>query len=450
MPKAGLSAVISKSAVRNQGSTMKLGVINLGCPKNTVDTEVMMSYLRDFTITKNPADADYILINTCGFLKASRIESTRAISDMLKNRKCKVIVAGCFVTKELKKLRKKFKEVYAWVGVNDISNIRKAVEQGGVYTDSAPCVYKGMEHVTLLNPYSAYVKISDGCNHRCSFCVIPSIKGKYRSRKIGDIAGEIKGLVDSGVSEINLISQDLTCYGRDNYGRPMIGRLMKEILKRTKKFFWLRLLYLYPDLAAIKGIVEVMAKDTRVCRYLDIPFQHISDGVLKSMKRGYTGKHIEKVIEHIKSSLPGVHIRTSFIAGYPRETEDDLKKLEDFIGFGYVEKAGIFAYSDEPGTHAYTLKPKINPGVIKQRQKRLALASAKVCYYNNSMETGKTKKVLVIGKRAKGIYMGRTEENAPDIDNYIIFNSGKLFKPGDFARVKVTGYEKFDLLGDAI
>ena len=429
---------------------MKLGVINLGCPKNTVDTEVMMSYLRDFTLTQNPSDADYILINTCGFLKASRLESTEAISDMLKNKKSKVIVAGCFVTKELKALKKKFKTVHAWVGVNDISNIRLAVEKGGVYTNSAPCVYKGKEHVTLLNPYSAYVKISDGCNHRCSFCVIPSIKGKYRSRKIEDIAEEVKGLVESGVSEINLISQDLTYYGRDNYGKPMIGKLMQAILKKTKKFFWLRLLYLYPDFAAIKEIVKVMAGDVRVCRYMDIPFQHISDKILKSMKRGYDRLKVENVIEHIKSTLPAVHLRTSFITGYPGEAQNDFNELKEFISAGYIEKAGIFPYSDEPGTYAFTVKPKIAPAVIKNRQKTLALASAEVCYYNNSKETGKVKRVLVIGERSKSIYMGRTEENAPDIDNYIIFSSKKTFKPGDFAMVKVTGFEKFDLLGAAI
>lgn len=429
---------------------MKLGVINLGCPKNTVDTEVMMSYLRDYTLTTNPSDADYILINTCGFLKASRLESSKAISDMLKNKKCKVIVAGCFVTKDLKNLKKKYKAVYAWVGVNDISNIRRALEKGGVYTNSDPCVYKGKEHVTLLNPYSAYVKISDGCNHRCSFCVIPSIKGKYRSRKIEDIAQEVKTLVESGVSEINLISQDLTYYGRDNYGGPKIGRLMRAILKKTKKFFWLRLLYLYPDYGPIKDIVEVMIKDQRVCRYLDIPFQHVSDNILKSMKRCYTRDEVQKVIEYIKLELPAVSLRTSFITGYPGETASDFKKLEEFISSGYIEKSGIFAYSDEPGTCAYALKPKIKPAVIKQRQKILAAAAAEVCYFNNSREAGKIKKVIVIGERAKGIYMGRTEENAPDIDNYIIFKSKKIFKPGDFAKVLVSGFEKFDLIGAAI
>jgi ribosomal protein S12 methylthiotransferase len=427
---------------------MKLGVVNLGCAKNTVDTEVMMSYLRDMTLTNDPAHADYILINTCGFLKAARTESTRAISDMLKCKKARVIVAGCFVTKDLKNLMKKFKSVYAWVGVNDISNIRKAVEEGGVFVNAAPCVYKGEEHVTLLNPYSAYVKVSDGCNHRCAFCVIPSIKGRYRSRKTGDIANEVKALVDAGVKEINLISQDLTYYGRDNYGRLMIGALLKQILKKTKKFFWLRLLYLYPDVEAIKEITEIMEKDRRVCRYMDIPFQHVSDKILKSMKRGYGKKEITGIIEFVRSRIPSISLRTSFIAGFPGETENDFNELYDFIRAGYVDKAGIFEYSDEPGTNAAALGKKLSARMIASRQKRLALASAKVCYYNNSREAGKVKKVLVIGARKKFSYMGRTEENAPDIDNYILFESKRKLKAGDFTDVTVTGYDKYDLTGD--
>ncbi len=427
---------------------MKLGVINLGCPKNTVDTEVMISYLSDFHLTSNPAEADYILINTCGFLKASRDESTGAISDMLENKNAKVIVAGCFVTKDIKNLKKRFKNVHAWVGVNDMSNIRKAVEKGGLYLDSAPCVYKGKEHVTLLNPYSAYVKISDGCNHRCSFCTIPSIKGRYRSRKIEDIADEINTLVKSGVKEVNLISQDLTYYGRDNYGKPVLGKLLAAITKKVKKDFWLRLLYLYPDFAVIKDIVKAMKNDKRICRYMDIPFQHVSDRVLKSMKRGYGKMDITDIISYVKAQAPGMSLRTSFITGYPGETNAEFEELLNFISAGYVEKSGIFPYSDEQGTYAAGIKPKTAFAVIKRRQESLALASADVCYYNNSKEKGQTKKTLVIGRRSKNLFLGRTGDNAPDIDNYILVKSKKNLKTGEFYDVKITGFNKFDLIGE--
>jgi ribosomal protein S12 methylthiotransferase len=427
---------------------MKLGVINLGCPKNTVDTEVMLSYLRDFTLTTDPSEADYILINTCGFLKASRDESSGAIADMLKVKKAKVIVAGCFVTKDIENLKKRFTGVHAWVGINDMSNIRKAVEKGGLYLGSAPCVYGGKEHVTLLNPYSAYVKISDGCNHRCSFCTIPSIKGRYRSRKIDDIAAEVKELVDSGVKEINLISQDLTYYGRDNYKKPVLGRLLKAILKKTKKYFWLRLLYLYPDIGVIKDIISVMKNDDRVCRYMDIPFQHVSAHILASMKRGYGPGRIREIIAYSKAEAPGISIRTSFITGYPGETKADLNELEDFIRDGYVEKAGIFAYSDEPGTRAAELKGKVGEKEALRRKKILSLASAQVCYYNNEKQNGKKAEVLVIGKREKGVYLGRTQDNAPDIDNYIIIRSKKPLTTGVFYKAVVKGFDRFDLLGE--
>jgi ribosomal protein S12 methylthiotransferase len=368
---------------------------------------------------------------------------------MLKNKNAKVIVAGCFVTKDINKLKKHFKNVHAWIGVNDMSNIRQAVAKGGTYINSAPCVYKGKEHVMLLNPYSAYVKISDGCNHRCAFCTIPSIKGKYRSRGIGDIAQEIKGLVDSGVKEINLISQDLTYFGTDNYGRAMLGALLKAILKKTKKFFWLRLLYLYPDPDAVRSVIEVMKGDRRVCRYMDIPFQHVSSSILRSMKRGYDADKIKEIIKYAKYNIPDISIRTSFIAGYPGETREDFVLLESFIKAGYVEKAGIFAYSDEPGTFAAGLKGKIKAAEIERRRGILSLAAADICYYNNERQTGKIRKSIIIGKKKAGVYIGRTEDNAPDIDNYIIIRSKNELTTGSFHDVTVTGYDRFDLSGEA-
>ncbi|HNZ30009.1 MAG TPA: 30S ribosomal protein S12 methylthiotransferase RimO, partial [Candidatus Goldiibacteriota bacterium] len=246
---------------------MKLGVISLGCPKNTVDTECMLSCLDSALLTTNPSDADVILINTCAFLKSARDESAGAINEMLllkeKNPALKIVVAGCFVSKDLKTLKEKFKGVNAWVGVNNISDIKTAIEKGGEFVNEKPFIYKSSGHTALLNPYSAYVKISEGCNHKCSFCAIPSIKGKYRSRAIQDIASETAAMAGAGIKEINLISQDLVYYGTDIYGEKKLDLLMSSILKKTKKYFWLRLLYLYPDLSLIKRIVKVMKSDER-------------------------------------------------------------------------------------------------------------------------------------------------------------------------------------------
>ena len=426
---------------------MKLGVISLGCPKNTVDTEVMLSYLKDFQLTNDPKRADYVLINTCGFLKASRDEAGGAIAEMLSIKRLKVIVTGCFVTKDIDNLKKKYKNVHAWVGVNDMANIRSAIEKGGTFTTSKPCVYSSREHTVLLNGSSAYVKISDGCDHLCSFCTIPSIKGRYRSRKMEDIVEEIKNLIAYGVKEINLISQDLAYYGRDNYGEKKLPGLLEKIIASTDKYFWIRLLYLYPDVSVIKKVAGVMQKDERICRYLDIPFQHVSDRILLSMRRGHGLDRIMEIIGHVRKKIPGVCLRSSFITGYPGETNADFNSLKNFISAGHIDKAGIFAYSAEPGTRAYTLPGGVKEKTALARQKILALASAEVCYYNNRREKGKKKKVLVIGARAGGTYLARTQENAPDIDGYVLIKSKKNLRSGEFYDAAITGYSKFDLKG---
>jgi ribosomal protein S12 methylthiotransferase len=431
---------------------MKIGIVNLGCPKNTVDTECMLSALNGFSITTSAKDADVILINTCAFLREAREESAKAVSDMLgeKRKGAKVIVAGCFVTRDLPGLRKKFPGVHAWLGVNDLMNIGGAVKSGGVFTGSAPYIYKSSQHTVMLNPYSAYVKISDGCNHRCSFCVIPSIKGRYRSRKIQDIALEIKNLVNGGIKEINLISQDLTYYGRDIYGRSVLDRLVRAILKKTKKYFWLRLLYLYPDLSVIRGVAGIMPEDPRLCRYVDIPFQHVNDRILRSMKRGYGKREIIRCVELLRSVPGGVTIRSSFIAGYPGETEKEFADLLDFTAVGVVDKAGVFPYSDEPGTAAYKLRGKLSKKTIDARKKRLILASSRVYYYNNKRQVGLTRQVLITGEKAKNTYLARTQENAPDIDSYITVRAGRKLKTGGFYEVRITGMKNYELAGEEI
>ncbi|MCE5301435.1 MAG: 30S ribosomal protein S12 methylthiotransferase RimO [Spirochaetia bacterium] len=427
---------------------MKLGIINLGCPKNTVDTEVMVSYLRDFQLTSDPKQADYIIINTCAFLASARKESSDAIEEMLKKSRARVIVAGCFPSKEGRKLVKKHPGVYAWVGVNDIANIRHAVTKGGVYLDHEPYVYGKKEHVVLINSYSAYVKISEGCNHRCSFCTIPSIKGAYRSRMPGDIASEVASIVDAGVKEVNLISQDLTYYGMDNYGKPVLAFLLKKILKKTKKKFWLRLLYLYPDIGVIRSVVRVMKKDSRICRYIDIPFQHVDDRILRSMRRGYDRERIGEVVELLRKEVPGITIRSSFITGYPGETVREFEELLGFIKAGYVDRPGVFGYSDEPGTCAHKLTGKVAPAEIARRSRIIKLESEKICDYNNSKTVGSVRRVLVTGIKSRGIYYGRTEGSAPDIDSYTIFRSTTVLNPGDMVNVLITGAKGADLYGE--
>ncbi|HRU40066.1 MAG TPA: MiaB/RimO family radical SAM methylthiotransferase, partial [Candidatus Goldiibacteriota bacterium] len=390
---------------------MKIGVISLGCPKNTVDTECMLSMLPAHTLTGDPKQADAIIINTCAFLKAARDESAQAVRDMSRAAKkgARIIIAGCFVSKDFKALKKMFPEAHAFVGINNIPDIGRALSEGGVFTSGKPFVYEGRQHRAVLNPYSVYVKISEGCNHACSFCAIPGIKGKYRSRQIDDISLEVKKLVDSGAREINLISQDLSYYGVDNYGSPALAKLLSAILGATKKKFWLRLLYLYPDLRVIRQVVEVMKKDSRVCRYIDMPLQHINDRILKSMRRGYNREQAMETLREIRK-VPGVCIRSSFIAGYPSETEKEFTELLDFVSAGYVDKPGVFGYSDEPGTASCALKGKLSRKAVESRVRRLTLASAGVCRYNDEKLAGLVKEALVVTRLSDRKYAARTEE----------------------------------------
>ncbi|MCX7697997.1 MAG: 30S ribosomal protein S12 methylthiotransferase RimO [Candidatus Goldbacteria bacterium] len=421
---------------------MNIGIINLGCPKNTVDIECMLSFLEDFTITKNPENADVIIINTCGFLKKAREESEKAIKDMLrykeKNTNLKIIVSGCLVEKEKENLIDKYKDVHSFIGVNELKKIFAAIKTGGVYLNTKPYIYSAKEHKVLLNEISAYVKIADGCNRKCSFCVIPQIKGKYRSRKIDDIVAEIKNLISTGVKEINLISQDSSYYGVDIYGKKKLPDLIEKILKQIKDYFWLRIMYLYPDFDIVKKLIKIMKKDRRLCRYFDIPFQHINDNILRDMKRGHKKNYIIKIIKYIRKQIENAVIRSSFIVGFPGEGKKEYNELLDFIKQGVIDKPGFFAYSDEPGTEAFLLKNKNNSKKIKMRLKKLTVVSKKICYYNNKKLKNKKIECLIVGNKNKNIFLARNQNNAPDVDDFILLENYGNIQKGKFYKVRIN------------
>jgi len=419
----------------------KIGLVNLGCPKNLVDLEVMLSFLKNYLITLNPRQADFLIINTCAFIKSARRESIDTIKTILKQKgkNTKVIVTGCFVSKDFKLLKDKFNDIYAWVGVNNLADIKDAIKKGGIYLSSKPFIYKSKNRTVLLNNCSAYVKISDGCNHKCSFCIIPFIKGKYRSRNIEDIVDEVKNLVAAGVKEINLISQDTSYYGKDIYNYFAIDKLLKKILKNIKKYFWLRLMYLYPNFSIINKIVKIMKNDKRVCRYFDLPFQHINTDILSAMHRGYSRNEIERIINFIKKELPDSVIRSSFITGYPGETKKQFNELLFFIKNGKIDKPGFFKYSDEKGTQSFNCKNKISKDVINKRFKILTLAAKKISNYDSN---GVVKKVLITGIKNKNLYTGRTQTNAPDIDDYLLVSSKESLQTGNFYDIKTEKKER--------
>jgi ribosomal protein S12 methylthiotransferase len=413
-----------------------IGLINLGCPKNIVDLEVMLSFLDGYSITLNVKEADFIIINTCAFIKSARRETMSVIKTVFKNRskRAKVIIAGCFVSKDVKLLMNKFKDVYAWIGVNDIQNIHNALTNGGIFVSSKPFIYNNKQRKVLLNSYSAYVKISEGCNHKCSFCVIPEIKGRYRSREIKDIVNEIKNLTNAGIKEINLISQDSSFYGKDFYGCHTLDKLIKEVLKSVKEYFWIRIMYLYPDFNLIKRVVDLMKKDRRICRYFDIPFQHVNNEILRDMQRGYSLDDVESIINFIKHELPDAVIRSSFIAGYPGETTGQFKELLFFIKNDKIDLPGFFKYSDEHGTPAYNKKNKVGNELINKRYNVLLRAAKKIRRHNKKDEK---EKVLITGIKKKNLYVARTQQNAPDIDDYLLISSEKDLITGNFYDIKI-------------
>ncbi len=424
-----------------QKNNLNIGVINLGCPKNTVDMECMLSSLKNFTITKEPNKADVIIINTCGFLKKARLESEKAIKDMLKykkeNKKLKIIIAGCYVEKEKEKLIKKYKNyIHSFIGVNDLNKILRSIKYGGEYLDSKPYIYNSNERKILLNEISTYVKIADGCNRKCSFCVIPQIKGSYRSRTIDDIIKEIKNLIAAGVKEINLISQDSSYYGVDIYGKKKLIDLIKKILKEIKEYFWLRIMYLYPDFSIVKDLVKIMKIDKRLCRYFDMPFQHINNKILHNMKRGHNKEYLLKIIKYIKKEIKDAVIRSSFIVGFPGEGEKEYNELLCFIKQGLIDKPGFFLYSDEPGTDAFNLENKNDLKEIKKRYKKLTVVAKNICYYNNKKLKNKIVNCLIVGNKNKNFFLGRTQYNAPDIDDYIVLNNNNIAK-GNFYKIKI-------------
>lgn len=420
---------------------MKLGIVNLGCPKNTVDMECMISLLGGPVITTDPAEADVIIINTCAFLKSARKESEEAISGMLSYRKnnpgLKVIVSGCFVSKDRKMLAEKFRDIHSFVGINDIYSIKQAVEKSGSYCSAPPFTYKNNDHNVILNPYSVYVKISEGCNHKCSFCIIPSIKGRYRSRGKKDIINEVKKLAGAGVKEINLISQDLSYYGKDLKKNAGLPGLVRGILNAVDEKIWIRLMYLYPDKEVLSGLADIMKKDSRLVKYMDIPFQHITDPMLASMRRGYRKKDITAIISMLRAKAPDITLRSSFIAGYPGESKKDFNELKDFILSGAVDKPGIFLYSDEPDSFSYRLKGKVSEKTAALRCRSLMLDSEKVCLYNNKSKIKKEMSALVLGRISKNRYIGRFETDAPDVDSFVNIRADKSLKEGSFIKAAV-------------
>lgn len=426
---------------------MRIWMDTLGCPKNEADSDVIKSLLigKGYEVVEELLDADLAIINTCAFISDAKEESVNEIFNVINGREkksLKIIVHGCLVQRYFKELRGQIPEVDSFLGIVSPEKVVEAVKNIQDLFEPPDPVYKFLGR-TIDDKSYAYVKIGDGCDRRCTFCAIPNIKGPLKNRDFEEIIKEIRYLVDHGKKEIILVSQDLTNY---SYG----GKNLIDLLRKIDDIdgdFWVRLLYLYPD-GVSDDLVEMIRNSKKILRYFDIPLQHASEKILKFMNRTPSIQDVERKLLTIREKIPDAILRTTFIVGFPGEDEDDFKKLMEFVRQIQFDRLGAFIYSDEEGTGAFVLIPKVRKDVAKRRISKLMNLQKEISFSKNERLIGKKMKVIV-DEVDEDLYTGRTYMDAPEIDGYVHFNSSKSLKVGDFVQVRIESYEFYDLEGSA-
>jgi len=438
----------------------KIGMVSLGCPKNQVDAEIMLSLLRNggFEITGDERLADAIIVNTCGFIesaKAEAIENILEVSGYKENGNLKaLIVTGCMAERYRDEVKKEIPEIDAVVGIGsnkDIVAIVKAALEGKgelCFDEKSELLLSG-ERVLSTPKYTAYLRIADGCDNKCTYCAIPSIRGGFRSRMMEDVLAEAKGLAENGVKELVLIAQDTTRYGEDIYGRLELPVLLKELCK-INGIEWIRLLYIYPD-RITDELLNVMAEEEKILKYLDIPLQHASGKILKRMNRSGDRESLTALLNKVRAKMPDMTIRTTFIVGFPDEDENDFRELAEFIKEIKFDRLGCFTYSMEEGTPAALFDNQIEEDVKARRMEVIMLEQSEVMEAINEAKVGTTASVLVEGfDSLNKCYYGRTKADAPDIDGKVFFETKKSFLPGDIILVEITDTLEYDVIGTVI
>ena len=444
----------------------KLYIETLGCPKNFNDSEGIGGIWEAAggEITASPQEADVVLVNTCGFINDAKVESIDAIFDMTRlPNKPKIIVSGCLSQRYGQQLADEIPEIDYLLGVNDYENLPEIIGgQQRIHTSGAPACFNEFSNRKLPDThYSATLRIAEGCNNCCAYCVIPRIRGPYRSRPEEKVLEEAEVLAKAGVRELILIAQDLTEYGRDLYGELRLASLLRKLCRiggddLDKGFRWIRLMYCYED-RITDELIEVMASEERICKYIDIPLQHISDSVLKAMRRKSTSESIRDTIGRLRGAMPDIHIRTTFITGFPGETEEDFEELADFVEETRFERLGVFAYSQEEGTPAGEMENQLEEEEKKARADSIMRMQLDISREHNEEKVGKVLNVLVEGIDEISddfvTYMGRSEYDAPEIDGSVIFRvpaEDSRLEPGDFASVLIEDAFDYDLAGTAV
>jgi ribosomal protein S12 methylthiotransferase len=440
---------------------LKIGFVSLGCPKNLVDSEVMMGQLvsRGHELTTHPDQAEVLVVNTCSFIDPAKQESVDTILEMAEYKKSgvakKLIVAGCLVERYGEQIRKHMPEVDAVVGTNELDHIVALCENGVQNAGggaAAPYLYHDLTPRVLSTPrHFAYVKIAEGCDHPCSFCVIPQYRGQFRSRRFESVVREAERLFGQGVRELNLIGQDTTCFGEDLGIRDGLAALLARLAQiETPHEKWIRFLYAYPNKVTQK-LLDTVAEYPALVKYIDMPLQHASAAVLKRMKRGSSGDIFLKLLERIRRTIPGVAIRTSFIVGFPGETDADFEELTAFVQAARFDRLGVFSYSDEDTSASYALGGKVEARTIYHRKRRLMSLQRKISRRRNAALAGSEVSVLVEGpsRETDLLWEARMPTQAPEIDGVTLINDFEGEEPvsGEIRRLRVTEAHDYDLVG---
>ena len=433
-----------------------VGLVSLGCSKNRVDSEMLLGQLRErgYQIVDDPKEAEIIIVNTCGFIQSAKEESIDTLLEMAEYKqtgRLKLLLAtGCLAQRYGEELREALGEADGFMGVADYKRIFEVIDEAQkgerpLAIGEGDRFYKS-DRVLTTPPYSAYVKISDGCDNRCTYCAIPLIRGKYRSRPYDDIVEECRDLAKKGVTEVTLIAQDTSRYGSDFEGKPLLLKNLLADVSAIEGIHWVRVLYCYPD-TVNDELLDAIASLPKCAKYLDLPLQHINDRLLKAMNRRGDSQMIKRLLSGCRQR--GIIVRTTMIVGFPGETEEEFEELLDFVKETRFDRLGAFAYSPEENTPAAAMPEQIDEAVKQERLDRLMLLQQEISAEVMQARVGETDEVLVEGFR-HGRYYGRSLMEAPEVDGKVLFTSQKKLRPGEYVTVHITGASEYDLNGEAV
>ncbi|RDU24851.1 30S ribosomal protein S12 methylthiotransferase RimO [Anaerosacchariphilus polymeriproducens] len=441
---------------------MKLLFISLGCDKNLVDTEEMLGLLarEKFSFTDDESQAEVIVINTCCFINDAKEESVNTILQMAEYKKygrCKaLIVTGCLAQRYKKEIQEEIKEVDAILGTNSYEKIAEVIKNA--LNGQGTCIFNELEGFPMIpnskrqittGGHYAYMKIAEGCNKHCTYCIIPQIRGKYRSVPIEKLLLQAEELAEQGVKELILVAQETTLYGIDLYGEKTLPKLLHE-LGKVKGIRWIRILYCYPE-EITDELIQTIKTEPKVCHYLDLPIQHVNDEVLKRMGRKTNKSQIIEIVKKLREEIPDISIRTTLISGFPGETDEQHEELVEFVDEMEFDRLGVFTYSAEENTPAVEMNGQINEDIKETRRDEIMQLQQEIVFEKDQEMIGKELWVMVEGKVAdENAFVGRTYKDAPNVDGYIFVNTEEELVTGDFARVKVTGALEYDLIGEII